>query len=271
MEIPFIKMQGCGNDYVYLDLITNPELSALLGQNFSDFVFYVSDRHFGIGSDGVVLIMPSDRADCRMRMFNADGSEAQMCGNAARCIGKYAVEHGIVNHCSFSLETQSGLHEIIVNNDNTISVNMGIPQLHSAKLKINEDIISYTFVNIGNPHSVIFTNHNLSDSDFTTLGQAIEHHPFFSEGTNVEFVQVLNKHELNMRVWERGTGETLACGSGACAAFAAARSHNYTSNAATIHLKGGNLQISEDKYSMSLWLTGSASEVFSGTLNYNQL
>ena len=251
----FTKMQGIGNDYVYVNCFE---------ENIADpaqLSVKISDRHFGIGSDGLVMIMPSDTADLRMRIFNADGSEAKMCGNASRCIGKYAYEKGLVRKNEITLETNSGIKKLSLEiHDDTVtsvSVDMGkisfepdrIPAasdapLISSPLDVNGTIYDVTAVSVGNPHCVIFG----ADPDgipVEDIGKRIEFHPMFPERVNVEFAQILPDNHIKMRVWERGSGETLACGTGACACTAAAVKNGYFpyGEEITVMLRGGELNI----------------------------
>lgn len=278
MKIHFTKMQGAGNDYVYINAlqypIEHPEKAAIR----------LSDRHFGIGSDGLVLIMPSDTCDFHMRMFNADGSEAQMCGNASRCIGKYVYEKGLTDKTQFTLETLSGVkHLSLTVQDKTvkeIEVDMGKPVLTPAEIPVLlpevDEVIDYPFnisgfplhlncVSMGNPHAIFFV-HDLSEIDVHGLGRIVEHHPIFPERTNVEFAQVLSREEIRMRVWERGSGETMACGTGACATVVAAIKNGFCNPKVLVHLPGGDLHIRWDQESGSVLLSGPTEIVFEGEM-----
>lgn len=239
MEIPFIKMHGLGNDYVYIDCFPKDAAKLIARIELSVLAQRVSDRHFGIGSDGLVLIMPSKVADVRMRMFNADGSEAEMCGNAARCVAKYAYEHGLCGN-PMTLETLAGIKHITLqtqkNRVTSVTVEMG--------------------TSMGNPHKVIITEEPVAALSLYGI-----------EGTNVEWINVLNRHEIAMRVWERGTGETMACGTGACAAVMAAIEQGLTDNEVTVHLRGGDLLVRRDQQG-TIFMTGPATEVFRGTYNW---
>ena len=271
-------MHGAGNDYIYVDctreLVADPESLAIR----------LSDRHKGIGADGLVLILPSTRGDFRMRMFNADGSEAQMCGNASRCVGRYVFDHGLTTKTELELETKAGLRHLSLHNTGTgidvISVDMGQPQFSPSSLPVDlpdagaivgkrvkvggrEERI--TCVSMGNPHTVIFVD-RLADTDVLARGPQIEADPLFPERTNVEFVEVLAADHLLMRVWERGSGETMACGTGACAAVVAAVLNGLASRRCTVSLPGGDLQIAWDERTNRVTLTGEAVEVFSGEL-----
>ena len=239
MEIPFIKMHGLGNDYVYIDCFPKDTAKLIAKAELSVLAQRVSDRHFGIGSDGLVLIMPSKVADVRMRMFNADGSEAEMCGNAARCVAKYAYEQGLCGN-PMTLETLAGIKHITLqtqkNRVTSVTVEMGS--------------------SMGNPHKVIITEEPVAALSLYGI-----------EGTNVEWINVLNRHEIAMRVWERGTGETMACGTGACAAVMAAIEQGLTDNEVTVHLRGGDLLVRRDQQG-TIFMTGPATEVFRGTYNW---
>lgn len=276
----FTKMQGAGNDYIYLNGFEKlpADLSALSRR--------MSDRHFGIGADGIVVIMPSDHCDFRMRMFNADGTEAEMCGNASRCIGKYVYDKGLTSKTQLTLETLAGIKHLILNvkngTVNRVSVDMGNPILSAPKIPVNtslSEIISYpleiennkfniTCVSMGNPHTVIFLN-EMERYDLHHIGALIEHHELFPKRTNVEFVEILSPDHLKMRVWERGTGETLACGTGACASLVAAVLNGKANRKAVLHLLGGNLDIEWNEKNDRVYMTGEAVTVFEGEWNNN--
>ena len=268
-KMQFIKMHGLGNDYIYVDcfdpntadLIAHTELSSLAQQ--------LSDRHFGIGSDGLVLILPSNEADARMRIFNADGSEAQMCGNAIRCVGKYLYESGLCHRTRLFIETLAGIKILTLQPQNGIvsqvSVNMGSPKVTTDSLALQgNDLLGFTLVNMGNPHAVFFRAQHLLDAEIAKMGHLISTHPHFPEGTNVEFVHVRNPHELEVRVFERGSGPTLACGTGACAAAVAASVLSKTDNSVTVHLRGGDLHIHYNPMTREVTMRGPATEVFRG-------
>lgn len=264
----FIKMHGLGNDYIYVDcfdpvtadLIAHTELSSLAQQ--------LSDRHFGIGSDGLVLILPSDEADAQMRIFNADGSEAQMCGNAIRCVGKYLYESGLCHRTQIRIQTLAGLRTLKLHvkegKVDSAEVNMGKAEVLFDELMINYRPVAFVSVNMGNPHIVLFPQTHVATMSLTPLGPTLERHPHFPEGTNVEFVSVRNLNELDMRVWERGSGETMACGTGACAAAVAAAVLSKTGNSVTVHLRGGDLHIHYDPETREVTMRGPATEVFRG-------
>lgn len=273
----FTKMHGCGNDYVYVnclkETVERPEETAKI----------VSDRHFGIGSDGLILIYPSDVADFRMAMYNADGSEGEMCGNGIRCVAKYVYDYGLTDQTEISIETKGGIKylDLAVEDDKVVlvKVNMGSPVLEPKRIPVvfdgervvNEPIevegsrYHITCVSMGNPHDVVFVEDTAS-LDLEKIGPGFENHKMFPERINTEFVQVLNRNEINMRVWERGSGETLACGTGTCAAAVACVLNGKTSNELTVHLLGGDLQIFYDQGENIVWMTGPATVVFDGEI-----
>jgi len=281
MKIDFVKMHGLGNDFILIDCLGKP-----LGD--SSFLSYLTkklcDRNFGIGADGLILILPSSKADLRMRIFNFDGSEAEMCGNGIRCFAKYAYENKLVSKIKFTVETLADtITPELIFKDKEISgikVNMGTPKLRRREIPMNgEDIptvvdetlkinpeqtFKITCVSMGNPHCVIFVD-DAQSMPVNEIGPEIENLPLFPEKTNVEFIQILNRNEINFRVWERGVGETLACGTGACAALVAAVLNNKTDRKATIHLPGGDLDVlwANDGY---VYMTGPAELVFKGEM-----
>lgn len=246
-------MHGLGNDYVYIDCFP-PETSALIKRtDLSALARAVSDRHTGIGSDGLVLIMPSREADARMRIFNADGTEAEMCGNAIRCVGKYLYESGLCTKQNLFVETLAGIRTLALQLSNNhvqqVTVNMGKPLIRPETIVVGADPIGYIYVNMGNPHAVFFRE---------TLS-------LLPSNTNVEFVCVRNNKELDVRVIERGSGETMACGTGACAAAVAAIKQGRTERTLTVHLPGGDLFIRWEADDQPVYMTGPATEVFRGT------
>ena len=276
MRIRFTKMEGCGNDYVYVNgfeqSVESPEKLAC----------EISDRHFGVGSDGLVLILPSRKADIRMRMFNSDGSEAEMCGNAARCVARFAYEKGLVGKKEFVLETKAGLRPVELHLEHgeikRITVDMGEPSLASADIPVLSDYYTVvdepielfggekrriTCVSMGNPHAVLFVD-SIDRVDVAGVGKQIEHHCIFPARTNVEFVEVLSSHQLKMRVWERGAGETLACGTGACASLVAAALNQKADRKAVVHLTGGDLEIEWRESDSHVYMSGEARFVFEG-------
>ena len=259
MKIDFVKMHGLGNDFILIDCLSKP-----LGD--SSFLSYLAkrlcNRHFGIGADGLILILPSSKADLKMRIFNSDGTEAQMCGNGIRCFAKYAYENKIISKIKFTIETLAGIitPELIFKGKEIsgIKVDMGIPKLERKEIPMEGEnaptvvdetlkidpkyIFQITCVSMGNPHCITFVN-DVQSIPVEEIGPKIENHPLFPEKTNAEFIQVLNKQEINFRVWERGAGETLACGTGACAALVATVLNKKTDREAIIHLPGGDLDI----------------------------
>lgn len=274
----FTKMHGCGNDYVYVDctkeMIKNPgEVSK-----------YVSDRHFGVGSDGLILICSSEVADFRMAMYNADGSEGAMCGNGIRCVAKYVYDKGLTEKKNISVETKSGIKylELTVEDGKVVlvKVNMGAPVLTSKDIPvavdtekcidtdINVDGKDYkiTCVSMGNPHAVVFVDEDVKELPLEKIGPKFENHPMFPDRVNTEFVQVLSRNEANMRVWERGSGETLACGTGTCATVVACVLNGLTDDEVTVHLLGGDLFIKYDREENIVWMTGPATIVFDGEI-----
>lgn len=276
-KIKFTKMHGCGNDYVYVDctkeMLDNPE-------KVSE---YVSDRHFGIGSDGLILICKSDIADFKMKMYNADGSEGNMCGNGVRCIAKYVYDKGLTDKKSISLETKSGIKYLDLTVEDgkvvKVKVNMGAPILKPEKIPVKSDkdlfvneVINVdnkdyyvTCVSMGNPHAVTFVEDTTS-LPIEKIGPEFENHPIFPDRVNTEFVQLISRNEVNMRVWERGSGETLACGTGTCATVVACVLNDKTDNEVLVHLLGGDLFIQYDKENDTVWMTGPAEIVFEGEI-----
>ncbi len=274
----FTKMQGAGNDYIYVDCfkekITDINATAKA----------VSDRHFGIGSDGLVLICPSDKADFRMDMYNSDGTQAEMCGNATRCVGKYVHDRGLTDKTTITLETLAGIKILNLNlNENnevdSVCVNMGSPELVPEKIPVNskldrfiqEDIIvdekeyKVTCVSMGNPHAVTFVD-DVNKIDIDNIGPQFECHTLFPKKINTEFAQIVDRKTIKMRVWERGTGETFACGTGACATLVAASLSDLTDDEADIILLGGTLHIKWDKEENNIYMTGPAKFVYDGTI-----
>jgi diaminopimelate epimerase len=275
----FTKMHGCGNDYIYIngfeETIDYPK----------DLAVKMADRHFGIGGDGIVLILPSDESDFRMRMFNADGSEAEMCGNAIRCVGKYVYEHKMTKKEIINIETMAGIKILDMAIEDglvtTVRVDMGEPillakaipvlpevvntELKAPRLEINveDERFVFTCVSMGNPHTITFVD-EITDRQIHTYGPEIEVNNNFPEKTNVEFAQIINRQTIDMRVWERGTGETLACGTGACATMVAAVVNGKVGREAIIRLLGGELYIEWDEKTNHVFMTGPAEMVFTG-------
>lgn len=274
----FTKMQGCGNDYVYVDCFaeTVGDRPALARR--------VSNRHFGVGSDGLICICPSDLADFQMDMYNLDGSQAQMCGNGIRCVGKYVYDHGMTDSTEITVESHGAVKNLRLNPGQdgkieSVRVDMGAPELRPQFIPVAEHGSSFinkpvvvgdrefnvTCVSVGNPHAVTFVD-DVEHFDLETWGPKFENHPLFPEKVNAEFVEVLDDHTLRMRVWERGCGETMACGTGATATMAAANLCGLVGDAATLRLNGGDLLIEWDKKQNRLYMTGPAVTVFDGEL-----
>ena len=275
----FTKMQGIGNDYVYVncfeETVADPERVSEIS----------SDRHFGIGADGLVLIMPSDKADFRMRMFNADGSEGNMCGNATRCIGKFVYDNHLTDKTNITLETRSGIKKLTLYPENgkvkTVLVDMGkavlkpadIPMNVSGDTFINKPItvdgkeVFITAVSMGNPHAVTYVD-DVDSLELEKIGPSFENHPLFPERVNTEFIKILDESTMQMRVWERGSGETWACGTGACAATAASVLNGYFPHdkEITVKLRGGDLFITY-KSDGTVLMRGPAETVFTGEID----
>ncbi len=272
----FVKMQGLGNDYVYVDCVRQA-----MPRDPAELARRISDRHFGVGSDGLILIGPSERADARMRMFNADGSESEMCGNGIRCVAKFVHDHGIARKPALSIETGRGVLELELflqaGKVERVRVDMGEPIVKAeviptglpgnppldAFLDVAGHAFQVTGVSMGNPHCVIFVD-AITDHLVHQIGPQIETHPLFPRRTNVEFVRVQSPTEVEMRVWERGSGETLACGTGACAVCVAGVLTDRTRREVTVHLRGGDLRLEYRESDNHVYMTGPAVEVFTG-------
>lgn len=257
----FTKMHGIGNDYLYV--------YGEVPENIAELSCKLSDRHFGAGSDGMIYISPSEIADFKMRIFNADGSEAKMCGNGIRCVGKYVYDKGYTDKTALRIETLSGIKILNLSTAdgkvNYVTVNMGkATAAERMYLNIDEETVTLIPVSVGNPHAVIFVR-EIDKAPLTTRGPAIEHHENFPDGVNVEFVQVISKTELRMRVWERGSGVTCACGTGACASVAAAISQKYCdyNSDVSVVLDGGTLHITVAADN-TVTMRGPASTVYEG-------
>lgn len=273
----FTKMHGIGNDYVYVncfqETVENPEAVAIK----------VSDRHFGIGSDGLILIKPSDVADFEMDMYNADGSRGAMCGNGIRCVGKYVYDYGLTDKTSITVNTLSGIKylELTVEDGKVkeVRVNMGAPILKAADVPmicakeqaINEPILVdgkeyfITGVSMGNPHAITYMD-DVKNLEIEKIGPKFENHPCFPNRVNTEFVKVLDEHTVEMRVWERGSGETMACGTGACAVAVASVLNGHTQDEVTVKLLGGDLRIFWNREENLVYMTGPATAVFDGEI-----
>jgi len=276
-ELEFVKAQGIGNDFILIDCLRDN----LGDTNLAALAVRLCDRNFGIGGDGLILILPSERADCCMRVINSDGSEAEMCGNGIRCLAKYLFDRGLAGE-SVAVETLAGVKTVaVVARDGQgvrFTVDMGVPRLEAEEIPVSGfegKVISrpldvdgrrfnITCVSMGNPHCVIFAD-SRERSTLENLGPKIENHPAFPNKTNVEFVRLINDHELQVNVWERGAGITLACGTGACASVVAGVLNGKVGRKATVHLPGGDLLIDwhEDG---SVYMTGPAEEVFTGRI-----
>ena len=262
----FTMMQGLGNDYVYVncfeETVEDPCETAKM----------VSDRHFGIGSDGLILIKPSDVADCQMDMYNLDGSRGAMCGNGIRCVGKYAYDHGIVDKPEIDVETPSGIKHLSMKVKDgkveLVTVDMGRPVPTSEigePITVDGKEYRFTGVSMGNPHAVVFMD-GIKDLEIEKIGPSFESHERFPDRTNTEFVEVVDRGHVNMRVWERGSGETLACGTGACATVVACILNGLTDDEVRVTLLGGDLLIRWDREKDTVFMTGPAAEVFHGEI-----
>ncbi|HRX14677.1 MAG TPA: diaminopimelate epimerase [Spirochaetota bacterium] len=279
-SLKFVKIHGIGNDYIYIDGI-NSTINKL-----SDLSIKISDRHFGVGSDGLIALLPSQKADFRMRMFNADGSEAEMCGNGIRGLAKMIHDHGFSKKKQLTIETLAGIMELeLTLKDNKVSmvtVDMGEPILEREKIPMIgepghvieetielEDSVKFelTAVSVGNPHAIIFVE-DVDNFPIEKYGPLIEKHPLFPSRINVEFVKILSSNEAKQRTWERGSGETMACGTGATAVTVAGVLTGRLDSQSTIHLLGGDLMIRWDKQTNHLFMTGPATEVFKGEWYY---
>lgn len=278
----FTKMQGLGNDYVYVNCfeekIENPPAVAR----------YVSDRHFGIGSDGLIMINPSEVADFEMEMYNADGSRGEMCGNGIRCVAKYVYDYGLTDKTQISVETLGGIKylDLTVEDGKVVLVkgDMGKPELKSDLIPIiseNEKVIDepievdgqvyhMTGVSMGNPHTVIYVD-DVKNLDLEKIGPKFENHERFPKRINTEFVHCIDRNTVEMRVWERGSGETLACGTGACAVAVASILNNLTDTRVTVKLLGGDLQIEWDQKKNHVFMTGPAKVVFDGVIDITEI
>ncbi len=275
----FTKMHGLGNDYVYVNCfeeeVREPAKAAKA----------VSDRHRGVGSDGLILIGPSERADFRMQIYNGDGSVAEMCGNGIRCLGKYVYERGMTSKTELEIETLAGIRKLWLKTEqgrvNSITVSMGMPVLEADKIPIisrntavvNESIVinhmeyRITGVSMGNPHAVVFVK-SVKGIDLNRLGPAFEYHGRFPRRINVEFAEVLDRNTVRMRVWERGAGETLACGTGACAAAVAGVLNHLTERRVQVKLLGGDLDVEWREDDNTVYMSGPAEEVFDGEISF---
>jgi len=280
LNIQFTKMNGLGNDFIILDGIHNE-----LPEDLSDFARKVCNRHFGIGADGVLLVLPSDIFDIRMRIINSDGTYAQMCGNGIRCFAAYVYQMGFVSSPEMKVETDAGMirPKLVFNGDvvEKVEVDMGVPRVEASDIPVNcaetkmigypymteQGEIELTCVSMGNPHAVTFWK-KLEDAPFDNLGPKLECDGLFPEKTNVEFVEILSDSEIRVRVFERGCGETMACGTGACASTVAAVLNGYTGRDLTVHLSGGDLFINWNEENNHVIMTGPVAFVAGGVYNY---
>ncbi|OGI20571.1 MAG: diaminopimelate epimerase [Candidatus Melainabacteria bacterium RIFCSPHIGHO2_02_FULL_34_12] len=270
--LPFEKMHGLGNDFILLERRHLPN-------NVNDFKLakLLCDRNFAIGADGIIIVdfSPTKEADFKWDYYNSDGSIAEMCGNGMRCFAKYVFERGLTDNTSFSVLTKAGIIFPTIETDGTVTVNIGSPTLLSDNVNVktlsfnNQKSFNYTYLEVGNPHCVIILDSEISDNDFKQYGPIIEKHPNFPKGVNVEFVVVKNKNRIISRVWERGAGPTLACGTGACASLVATNIRGLTEDSVTVQLPGGDLKTFWDKDKNTVYLNGPVSFVFTGQFNLN--
>lgn len=275
----FTKMHGLGNDYVYMDCTKSG-----IPDNVSDLAQFVSNRPFGIGSDGLILICASDTCDFKMKMYNADGSEAQMCGNGIRCVGKFVYDKGLTNKTNITVETLAGVKVLALNVKNgkveTVKVDMGEPILEAKKIPVIADEIElvknlkiialdkefkFTCVSMGNPHAITIVE-DVDSFDVEKYGSILEIDKHFPEKANIEFIQIIDRNTVKMRVWERGSGETMACGTGACATTVACILNGFIEDEVTVKLLGGDLNIKWNKEDNHIYMTGPATTVFEGKL-----
>ena len=272
----FTKMQGIGNDYVYVNCLQETI------ENPSELAKKISDRHYGVGSDGLIMINPSDKADFEMEMYNADGSRGEMCGNGIRCVAKYVYDYGLTDKTSISVETLAGIKYLDLTVEDgkvvLVKVDMGKPMLRPEEVPVvseKEEVIDEPItvdgqeyrmpcVSMGNPHAVVFIDQDVKEFPLETVGVKFENHERFPKRVNTEFVNVLDRHTAQMRVWERGSGETLACGTGACAVAVACALNGLTEDEVTVKLLGGDLQIKWDREKNTVYMTGPAEVVFDG-------
>ena len=276
----FTKMHGCGNDYIYVD----GAREIIPAERKSEVVKFLSDRHFGICGDGVIFINPSDVADFEMEMYNMDGSRSEMCGNGIRCVGKYVYDHGLTRKTSLSIVSCGKIKylELTVEDGKVakVRVNMGSPVLEAAEIPVvasQSPVVDtpiavdgreyrMTCVSMGNPHAIVYVDEMIDDETMAKIGPLFEHHERFPRRVNTEFVKVLDRERVQMRVWERGTGETLACGTGACAVTVASILNGLTEDDITVELLGGTLEIFWDREENVVYMTGPATTVFEGEI-----
>ena len=274
----FTKMHGIGNDYVYVNCFEETV------ENPREVAKFVSDRHFGIGSDGLILIKPSKVADCYMDMYNADGSNSAMCGNGIRCVAKYIYDYGITDKTEVDVETAAGIKHIVLTiKDGKVEkarVDMGepilkpelVPVVGEGEMLVNEPILvdgeeyRMTCVSMGNPHAVVFLDEDVKTLDIEKIGPKFENHERFPQRVNTEFMYVVDRNTMNLRVWERGSGETWACGTGTCASVVASVLNGHTERNVLVHLLGGDLEILWDEKDNHVYMTGPATTVFDGEI-----
>lgn len=279
-KIRFTKMHGCGNDYIYI----NGAECGIPAQDKPELVQRLSDRHFGIGGDGVIFINPSDEADFEMEMYNADGSRAEMCGNGIRCVAKYVYDKGLADRTQISIVSAGKIKYLTLTVENEkvsmVRVDMGKPELNASlipvisekeqvvdeEITVREKVYRMTCVSMGNPHAVVFAD-NVADLDLTKIGPHFEQHERFPKRINTEFVRVIDRHTVEMRVWERGTGETLACGTGCCATAVACVLNGKTEDDITVKVLGGEIRIQWDREADTVFMTGPATTVFEGEID----
>ena len=282
-EVPYTKMHGIGNDYIYIDALRGEMPTFIKEETLPDLSRKISDRHFGVGSDGLILILPSDIADFRMRIFNADGSEAKMCGNGVRCVGKYVKDFGFTDKLDIDVDTLSGVKHLHLIEGETgvesVIVDMGSPFFKRGEIpasghsgeEMNDEVLQscgnsfeVTGVGMGNPHGVVYVN-NVDLLDLEKIGPGLENNEIWPHRANIEFVEVINPEEIKIRVWERGSGETYACGTGACAAAVASYRKGFTKPKVKVHLKGGDLNIDYLTDRNKVMMTGPAEIISEGT------
>lgn len=277
----FTKMHGCGNDYIYID----GAREQVAQEDKPELVRFLSDRHFGIGGDGVIFINPSDKADFEMEMYNADGSRGEMCGNGIRCVGKYVYDKGLTDRLTISVISAGKIKylDMTVRDEKvkSVRVNMGAPILEASQIPVisDKEMVIHepvtvkgkeyfiTCVSMGNPHAVVFME-DVENLELAGLGPYFEHHEKFPKRINTEFVKVLDRSHVQMRVWERGTGETLACGTGCCATVAACVLNGLTNSKVTVKVLGGEMQIEWDREENLIYMTGPAETVFDGEIDW---
>ncbi len=273
----FTKMQGCGNDYVYIDAIANKI------ENRPELAVKLSNRNYGIGSDGLILICSSEIADFRMDMYNADGSNSQMCGNGIRCLGKFVYDHGLTDKKRLTVETPAGVKLLELHEENgkitSVTVDMGIPELEASKIPVRAEkspvlkhpiavadrVYEVSCASMGNPHATVYVD-DVATIPMETIGPEFEFHEFFPERVNTEFVHVLGRKNIKMRVWERGSGETMACGTGACACAFVSILNGLTEDEVSVEMPGGTLNIRYNREDGHIYMTGPAVTVFEGEL-----